>query len=205
MKNLTLLSFGLLAAAVAVNCVSATLSDSSVCDSQPVSFSEPDGVSTACQALSGDPTLGASSFTAPPVSTSTTFDFSGALSDVNKAVSSLSVQVTQLMLENPNHQFDSVSSVEIDISGSDTVKYPSVELAHYTAPSTGVGNMMDFTLDMPNASLVSYLEGGQVSLNITVDNNTMTLNQACSALNGGSVSTDIHMCLAVSADYKKSL
>jgi hypothetical protein len=208
MKN-KYIPFIVLLAAMAVNCVNLSVSDSNVCDSRPVSFAEPDGVSAACQALSLDPTLGATSFTAPPVSTTVNFDFSGALNDVNKVVSSLNVQVNQLMLENPGTEaespFSSVSSIEIDVQGNNTALYPMVELAHYTAPSTGVGDMMDFTLDLPSDTLVTYLENGPVQLTLTVDNNAMTLTQACSVLNTGTVSTAIHMCLSVSADYKKSL
>jgi hypothetical protein len=205
MKNLTLLSFGALTLAVAASCVSLDLSDPNVCDSKTVSFSEPDGLSVACSALAGDPAVGNASYTAPPVSTTTSFDFSGALSDVNKATSNFSIQVNQLMLENANSQFNSVSSVEIDVQGNDTTKYPLVEFAHYTAPETGVGNFMNFTLDMSNSAVLSYLESGPVQLTISVNNAPMTLNQACSVLNTGTITTVVHMCLGAAISYKKSL
>jgi hypothetical protein len=187
-----------------VGCISATVSDSDVCSSKTVSFTEPTDVSTVCQSTDLVGAAGNASYTLPAQSTTLTEDLSDDLSKIDDVVNDLTLQVNQLALDNAG-QLSFVSSIEIDIQGNDTTKFPLVKLAHYTSPTTGVGSMIDFTLDMPSQAVLQYLTAGPVQLTITMMSAPSTVAQACNAFNQGSLNTNLNLCVAVSGSFSKKL
>lgn len=186
-------------------CVNVDVSEPSVCDSQSVSFAEPADLTAVCQNTAVLTATGSTAYTLPPQSTTTTFDFSNDLSKIDSVVSNLTLQVNQLALDNPGNDFSFVSSVEVDMQGTDATTFPSMVLATYTAPVAGVGSELDFVVNPDTNLILNYLKSGQVQLTITLNSVPLTLSQACGYFNAGSLSSNVHMCVGVSGKFSKKL
>lgn len=187
-----------------VGCVNVSVSEPSVCDSQAVSFPEPADLSAVCANATVLAATGTSAYTLPPQSATTTFNFSDDLSKIDKVVNDLTLQVNQLSLDNTGNDFGFVSSVEVDMQGTDTANFPSIVLATYTVPTTGVGSELNFVVNADSNTLLSYLQAGQVQMTITLNSGPLTVAQACSALDQG-LSSDVHLCVSTTGKFSKHL
>jgi hypothetical protein len=199
MKNISL--FALLGVFACVGCVSVDVQESSVCDSKNISFPLPSDLTVLCANTTA---TGSSAYTLPPQSTTTTFDFSNDLSNVKDVASDLTLKINQLLLDNAGGDLSFVSSVEVDMQGSDTTSFPTFVFATYTAPTTGPGSELNFVVNADTNKITSYLEGGQVQLTITLNSNPMTLSKACNILGNG-ISSNVYMCVAVQGSFSRKL
>jgi hypothetical protein len=188
-----------------VGCVSVSVSEPSLCDSQPVSFPEPADLSAVCSNSTVLTATGTSAHTLPPQSATTTFDFSSDLSKIDNVVNDLTLQVNQLVLDNTGNNFGFVKFVEVDIQGADQAKFPDIVLATYTAPTAGVGSELNFVVNSDTNRILTYLEGGQVLLTITLTSDALTLSQACGYFSAGDLSSNVHLCVDVGGKFSKKL
>jgi len=149
------------------------------------------------------------SYQLPVESTTTNFDFSSALADTSVVDVSYSVLVNGLSIDNPNNEFGFVTSIEVDMVGSDAAHYPPIVLAQYTAPDAGVSSELNVSVVMPSSQILSYLKAGQVTLTVKLVSSPITLAQACALVpaDGGTptLNSNVNMSVAVSATATKSL
>jgi hypothetical protein len=204
MKTISCAFFvGLLAC---VGCVSVDVQEPSVCSDKSLSFSEPSDLSTVCQNTTLVSTTGLTSiYTLPPQSTTTPIDLSKSLSDIDDVVNNLTLQVNQLSLDNTSGQLSFISSIQVDMSGMDTTTYPSMSLATYTLPATGITNELDLVVNSDTSKVLSYLTAGPVQLTITLNSNPMTVSNACDLFKSGNLTTNLNLCVAVSGSFSKKL
>ena len=203
MKTIKSLIFtGLLAC---VGCISVDVSIPSLCDSQAVSFPEPADLSTACALATASGIGGSASYSLPPLTTTTTFDYSNDLNKIEKVAANLAVQVNQLSLDNTNNDFSFVHFIEVDIQGANQVAFPTVVLATYTAPTAGVGSELDFVVNPDTNLLLNYLKSGQVLLTLTLNSNPVMVAQVCSLFKQGNLPSTVHMCVSASGSFSKKL
>lgn len=188
-----------------VGCVNVSISEPSICGSQAVSFPEPADLSAVCANATVLAATGTSAYTLPPQSATTTFNFSDDLSKIDKVVNDLTLQVNQLLLDNAGNDLGFVSSVEVDMQGTDQVQFPEIVLATYTAPTAGVGSELNFVVNPDTNKVLSYLQGGQVQLTITLNSQPLTFSQACGFFSTGSLSSNVHLCVATSGKFSKHL
>jgi hypothetical protein len=189
---------------MATGCVSATVADPSVCDSQNVSWQLP---VSQLQSFTQDvpaSDLSSCSLTqvVPPVMQTVSFDFSSSLSKVSDVTSALSVKVNQLTLGNSQGLLGWVQNVSVQITSEGM---PSMQLASYTMPDGGSSDELSPVVQIDPNLLLSYLENGPVTLSITISG-TVNVCQAVSLINaGGEVSADVNVCVGVSGHFNKSL
>jgi hypothetical protein len=131
----------------------------------------------------------------PPITTSTTYDFSSDLSKIGDVAKQLTIDLTQLMLSNTNGQLDFVSQVEVSISG---MTLPSAPLATFT-----LGNSLDAHIQMGSDTLLSYLQSGPITLTITLDSNPVDLSEVCKLVGMSDLSSDATMCVSISGTFSK--
>lgn len=194
-------SVSALTCVLAISCVQATLSDSSVCDTQPVSFPLPSLSSvptgTLCQSLP-DVSL-------PPLTTTTTVDFSADLAKVDDSgvISQLSVVINRLLIDNSQGDLNWVHSAQVMAS---TATLPSALLATYTMADAGSPTELNVVVQMPTDTVLQYLESGAVLLTITLNADTVS---ACTAQTlatmGGNLNTHVEVCVAASLNINKNL
>jgi hypothetical protein len=203
MKTYTILGCLLL---VCGGCINATVSDKSVCDSQSLSFPSPT-LPAIPPAYSNIDAGVCSDFSVsvPSESTSVSVDLSSAISSLNNVVKSLSVNVTDLTIDNSNGEFDWVSGVTVQISGNDL---PMATLATYTMPDGGASSELSPKIVMDSATIYNYLSSGKVTLTLTLQGQTVT---ACQALKvaadvaDGGLSSNVNLCVSGSGNFSKSL
>lgn len=207
MKNAIVLS---LLAALS-GCVSATVSEPSVCDTQSASWTVPTlpalPAGTNCAAL---PPIDGNAI--PAVSTSVQVDFSSALHNVSNIADSLNVNITQLLLNTlgdagHNADLNWVNSINVGIAVTGDAVHPLVELATYTAPDAGgVGDQLTFDVVLAGSQIFDYLSAGQVTLTFTLQAapsitacDAYTLSQL-SAIDG-----NIDICVSATGNFSKKL
>jgi hypothetical protein len=194
-------SIGAMTCVVAIGCVQATLSDNSVCNTQPVSFPLPSLPAAPTGALC----LSLPDVSFPPLTTTTTVDFSSDLAKVDDSgiVSQLSVVINQLLIDNPHGELNWVQSVQV-MASTDTL--PSALLATYTKPDAGASSELNVVVQMPTATVLQYLESGKVLLTITLNADTVS---ACAAQElatmGSSLNSNVEVCVAASLSINKQL
>lgn len=205
--------------AMLAGCASVNVSEPSACKTQSVSFPvassvdsqfpaavQAQGVAAFCQltpaqqAAFGAP----SSYTIPAQSTTSKFDFSDAVSKVDSVATNLDVAVNQLLLDNLQGDFNFVSSMEVDVQGTDTTNFPKVVLATYVAPANA-STEINFNVVLPADELLAYLKSGQVVLTFTLGSSTITLAQACALAEEGTLNDNAHVCVSVSGTVSKGL
>lgn len=190
------LLIALCAMMLSLGCVSATVDESSACDSEAVSFAIP---STSFSGVRGGATFTTPAITSPPVS----FDFSSTLDKIGDAVDGLNVAVNSLVIDNSSGQLSWVSGITIDIQGT-TPNTPWTTLATYSA-NGGVGSSIVVQVSMDTSTLLLYLESGAVSLTITLEPSTVDSATADMLAGVGSVSASVSMCLDVSGSKSVGL
>jgi hypothetical protein len=197
-----LLKTSIIAAGVitTIGCITGSVSDDSVCGLQPITFTIPSLPSVPA----GDACLGLGDVSIPPLTTTTTIDFA---SDINKVVDSgiaskLTVGVKSLTIDNSQGDFDWVHSVDVQIS---TPTLPQVDFATYTM-TTATPSQLDINVNMPAETVLQYVESGPVILTITLAADTIS---ACAAEKlatmGGTLNSNIDVCITASATFNKNL
>ena len=198
-KFLPGLPFVALVAACVVACATATVTEPSACDSQPVSFPTPaiPAVNVNCSSLP--------SVTIPSESTTTQIDLSNTLSKLQSVASNLNVNITNLSIDNTNGEFDWVSGVTVMVSAPNL---PMKQLATYTMPDGGATSELTPQVTMSPSDVFNYLSSGPVTLTITLDGQSVTACQAQQALNAvadGGFNTNVNLCLSASGTVTKTL
>jgi hypothetical protein len=184
-----------------ISCVSATVTEPSVCDSDSLSFSLsslppiPPGFDAG--AYSG------LTYTLPAYSQSTSFDFSKTLSKIADVDSNITVGFTTLTLDNPNGQFDWVQLLQVTMQ-SDTL--PIIPLATLQSVTGGTEINLLPSLQTTAATILTYFQSGKVTLTVTlgptvVDEQTVQLLESLN----GQISTNVNVCLSASTQVTKSL
>jgi len=190
---------GIFAAIIMAGCVSATADEPSVCDSKNVVFDLPTLPSVPPNAPSDY------SATIPSLSTTTTsVDFSTTLNKVSDIADSVQIAVNQLVLSNPNGQFDWVQNLSVSINDGDAG--PSVVIATYTASNVSGSAPLTPTLVASNDTIFQYFKAGPVELTITLGSATVNAStlSMLESLNGN-IGTTISICMDVNGHVSKSL
>lgn len=207
-----------LAALAATACVNVSVSEPSACVSQAFSydlsyalsgFADQVPTGTTLTGLCADQSSAPAglSFLMPQLSTSATFDFSGALHDINKVSNSFNIAITQLSLANTNDEFSFVNTVNVNITGAPSTN-PTVDsqvLATYSAPDAGPSTELNFTVSLPPANVQSLLQAGPVVVQAVLNNNPVSLATVCGLVADGTLSTNLNMCVSADGNYKKTL
>jgi hypothetical protein len=180
-------------------CVSATVSEPSLCDTQTVSFgSIPPEVSQAIQAAqSSGVSIAPQQVNLPPQDVS--YDFSSTLKKVSDIANDLQVDITQLVITNTG-DLNWVRSVSVQITGSaeDGSTQPA-PLATYS--TTGQpGSELSVNVQMSGAELLHYLESGTITLDFSLSGEVSESN-----LPSGSLSNTVNLCVSASGKFSKSL
>jgi hypothetical protein len=208
-----------LAALAATACVNVSVSEPSACVSQAFSYDlsyalagfadqVPTGTTLTGLCAGQFPAQAAGLFfLMPQLSTSATFDFSGALHDINKVSNSFNIAITQLSLANTNDEFSFVNFVDVNITGAPSTN-PTVDsqlLATYSAPDAGPSTELNFTVSLPPANVQSLLQAGPVVVQAVLNNNPVSLATVCALVADGTLSTNLNMCVSADGNYKKTL
>ncbi len=186
------------------NCATASLAESA-CDEQSLSFEIPNISSLPPIVVNNTPSE--FSVTIPPVTKSTSFDFSSTINKINDVATNLNVDIDSLSLNNSNGEFSWVKYVAVTMQST---KLPSVPLAIYNAPAAS-SNQIDLmpALQASPTEILDYFKSGEVTLTITlgseagtvVDNTTYKM---LDSLNG-QIPVTVNVCVGVSAQVSKSL
>jgi hypothetical protein len=185
-------------------CVSAQVDEPSLCDTKSVSWNIP----TLPPIPSQDEGVDCSSFyaTVPSTSTSTTFDFSDAVSKIDSVANSLSVVVNQLMIDNTNNDFSWVEAVNVSVSRNNVPNDTPVPLANYTMPDAGAGSELNIDVVMPSSEVLQYLSSGPLTLTVSlVGGNNVSACEVEQLASMTSIDSTVHMCLSASGSFSKSL
>lgn len=174
------LLFVIAAALISAGCVSATVDEPSVCDSQALTQLP----STPVQA------------TVPgvvPVSFTQTLDLSSTLNKINNVADSVSVNVTQMLLANSTGTMSWLQHVEVDIVAQGM---QSAVLVQYDLqPGDRNATSLSLPVKMDGNTLYSYLSKGPVTLTFTLSGSAPSQVPNLSGT----------MCLSASAKVSKSL
>jgi len=184
-----------------LSCATATVTEPDACDSQAISFPLPSLPALPSQVQSGQ------TFTVPPFSKATSFDFSETLNKISDISSDITVGLNQLTLDNSSGELSWVDSVSVSME-SNTL--PSIPLANWQVSSTpGTQVNLLSSVQATPAQMLSYFESGPVTLTITlgsssgteVNASTLELLQSLK----GQLSTNLSVCVTDSATVSKSL
>jgi len=196
-SSLSILAF------VALSCATVTVTEPNACDSQSISFPLPTLPTLPAEAQS---VLAGQSFTIPPVSKTTSFDFSGTLSKISDISSSVSAGIDQLNLDNSDGEFSWLDNISVSMQST---TLPSIPLATYQAVSPGAQLNLLSSLEATPDQVLSYFKSGPVTLTITLGSATGTVVNGSTVellqrLNG-QLSTNLSVCVSASASVSKSL
>lgn len=187
-------------------CASANISEPSACDGQMVSFPAPTVPAIPPQ-YNNTASCGSYSVNVPSVSTTVNEDLSNTLSKINSVATNLSVNVTELTIDNSMGYFDWVQSLDVQMSGSGL---PTAEFANYTVPVTGATSELTIKVVMDPADIANYLSSGPVNLTFILGGTTLNACDAETLIsnessNGGQLSGNFDMCISASGSVSKSL
>ena len=227
----TILCLALCTVLTAVGCVSATINESSACDSDTISFPIPalsslkselpstvpaylsdfdaGGVDAGAY-LSQVPDAGSLAYNLPPFSQSTSFDFSSAVNDITDVTSNVQVMINSLTLDNSSGVFDWLTYVSVVMTAEGL---PALNLATYaptTLPGAQINLLASLSPQATAATLLNYFESGPVTLTITIGSSSSgtTINEGTlkflQGLNG-QLTTTVASCISASASLSKSL
>jgi hypothetical protein len=186
-----------IAALTTVACITATIADNSVCDTQSVSFAVP--TLPTLPANIGCEDVPAVSI--PTFSTTTTVDFSKDLAKVDDAgiVSALTISINKLVLDNSAGDLDWVKSIFVQIqSGS----LPTTELASYTSTGVAVSDI-NVSVVMPASELITYLKTGPANLTILLSADTVNACEVQKLASMSAVGSSAELCVSASVSVKK--
>ena len=187
-------------------CVSAKVSEPSVCDTQTVSWNMPNLPSIPTQYQS---VLSCSQYSAqvPSASTSVQFNFADSINKVSKVASNLNVNIDRLTINSPNLPLDWVQGVQVWVPGTEDSGGNPQLLATYSMPEGGANDgTLDVKVVMSPDQILNTLESGPVQLNINLMSGTGTACDVEALLNAGStLNGTVHMCVSASGDFNKSL
>ena len=170
----------IMAAILISGCVSATVDEPSVCDTQ------------ALTQLPSAPVTATVPGTVP-VSFSQNLDLSGTLSKINKVADSVSINVTQMLLANSSGNMSWLQHVDVNITAQGM---QSAVLVQYDLqPGDQNSTSLSLPVKLDNNTLYSYLSQGPVTLTFTLSGSAPTQVPNLSGT----------MCLSASASVSKSL
>lgn len=165
-------------AASMMGCVSATVTEPSICESQALSLP-----SVPLSVPGADPTI----------STTQQMDLSGTFSKIKDVTDSVSIAVNQLVVDNSSGNMSWLNHVEVDIASQGM---PSKVMVNYDLkPSDQNSSSVNLPVVLDNDTLYSYLSKGPVTLTFTLSGNIPTQAVNLSGM----------MCLSASASVSKSL
>lgn len=184
-----------------LGCATGSVSEG-VCDTKTVSWSVPN-LPTIPVSLSKSG-CGSQTFMVPNVESAPfTEDFSKTLSDISDVVSTLTVSVDSLTLDNSNGDFNWVSGVTVDIEGAVSMT-PRTTLATYTM--TGPVSTINLNVVMDSNTLQLYMESGPVQLWVTLDGGTIDCSTLQTLANtNGHLDSKMGLCLTVSGSDTASV
>ena len=194
------ISFVVFCAVLVVGCVQANISDQSVCDGQSIMFVLP--------VLPPVPSGTMGQVDMPQVSTTTSVDFSSALSNVSNIANNVQVSINSMTIDNPNGELSWVHMLEVDMTGSPASQYPQTQLAIYNG---GGGSELTPTLTASADTVLQYFKSGQTTLTITLGSSAGTMVDAAtvSMLQGlpgyPNVSSAVNVCMSVQGSVSKSV
>ena len=163
---------------VLTSCVSATLSEPSVCDTVT---------------LGSLPNIPVGAVTIPPTTFSTPYlDYSNVVTKVTDIANQVNVAVNQLTLTNTVGDMSWVSSIDVYITGSDPASQP-VLIATYAPASNMVSSSLDLSVQIDSAMLMPYLE---VPFKLTFTLSGSAPNQP--------VNIDTTVCVSMSGQFNQS-
>ena len=191
--------WGALVAACIISCVSATVTEPSACDTHAFSWTIPN-LPAVPSGVSGTATI-------PPVSTSTTVNFSDVLSKVSNVASNVQVGINTLTIDNTNGDLSWVTSLEVDMTGSDPTM-PQQQLALYTSSGSEAAQLTP-TITASQSDVLRYFQAGQVTLTITLGPGSGTVVDAATVTTlagmSGTIGTNLNTCMSLSGHFNKSL
>lgn len=175
-----------------VSCVQGSVDEPNVCFTKAFQFSLP--VAPA--------NLPGSNIQLPPVSSPPIEqNFSNTISKVSDVLSSVSLTITTLSIDNSDGALDFVSNIEVSISGT-TKDTPETALASYVKSESSPPTI-DMVVRMDSTTLLEYLSSGEVSITLTLVGGSLSSSEYQSL--HGAINTSISMCLDVQASGSKSL
>jgi hypothetical protein len=184
---------------LAMGCLSATVDEPSLCDTQTVSFgSIPPEVSQAIQAAQASGTnIPPQSVNLPPQDVS--YNFSSTLNKVSDITNALQVDITQLVITNTG-DLDWVRAVQVSITGSaEDGSTPPAPLATYST-SGQPGSELSVSANMSGSELLHYLQSGTITLDFSLSGEVDESN-----LPNGTLSNTVNLCVSASGKFSKSL
>lgn len=165
-----------LMAAVLSGCVSATVTEPSLCDTS---------------SLGSVPASPVAGIVLPPHTFTDTFDFSQTIDKVTDVANQLTIDVNQLTVDGNDMSWVTGVIVSIQGSGDNT---PEAQLATFTSNGTQ-DQSVPLTVTMDSDTLLSYLESGPITLSVEVTG-TAPLQP---------VTMTNTLCVMVSGSFSKSL
>lgn len=187
-------------------CVSAKVSEPSICDTRAVSWNIPSLPTVPAQYQSA---LTCSQYSAmvPEASAPINFNFSDSINKVSNVANNLNINIDQLTLSSPKLPLDWVQGVEVWVPGSEDSGGTPQELATYEMPEGGTSDgTLNVKVIMAPNQILNTLEAGPVDLTINLMGGMATACDIETILNAGStLNGTVRMCVSVSGDFKKSL
>lgn len=146
--------FALAASIIAVGCANVTVDEPSICDGK--------SLTSLPSVSSGD----AGGVSLPSVSFTQQLDLSSTLSKINNVADDVSIQVTQMVLDNTSGNMSWVTEVDVDIAANGM---QSQRLVHYMAqPGDQSSSSLNLPILLGSGTMYSYLSSGPVLLTFTL-------------------------------------
>jgi hypothetical protein len=169
-------------------CVSATVSDSNICDMQSIDFG-------TVPSIDGTPPNVSVTISLPPQST--TMNLSDSISKIDSVADQLQVAITQLVITSAGDggsDLSWVKSADVQIEGSASDgSTPMMELGSADAS-------MQVQVKMSPDQVLHYLSSGPVTLTVALSGVVDT-----TTIPHGEIINNVNLCVSVSGHFSKSL